>query len=49
MQKPYLRTNYSDSSFEENKYLKNQRRIENVSCLVENTDAVCKLYLVDSG
>ena len=47
VQKPYLRTNYIESSIEENINMKNQFKIKNLPCPEENSDAVCKPY-VDS-
>ena len=40
----YLRTNYTESSIEEDIDMKNQYRIKNLPCPKENTDSVCKLY-----
>ena len=47
VQKPYLRTNYIESNFEENINKKNKFKIKNLPCPEENSDAVCKSY-VDS-
>ena len=48
VQKPYLGTNFLESNIEEDIDVKSQFRIQNLSCLIENTDAVCKSY-VHSG
>ena len=48
VQKPELRTNYTEVKTEEDIAMKSQFRIKNLPCLIENTDAVCKFY-VDSA
>ena len=45
VQKPYLRTNYIESNIEENTDLKNQNRIKNLHCCIQNSDAVCISYV----
>ena len=47
VQKPYLRTNYLEADIEENIDMKNQFKIKNLPCPLENSDAVCKSYVDD--
>ena len=48
LQKPYLRTKYTESNIEEDIDVKKFVESNNLHCLQENSDAVCKSY-VDSG
>ena len=45
VQKPYWRTNYMESKFEDDFDMKNQFKIKTLPCPQKNSDAVCKSYV----